>query len=229
MSESGTAARSSPTPLRRSRACARAPARGGVTLERAAGLGQTLTAALVCSRLRAQSTARRWRRVPGGAKCCRGRTKRRRRAATKKNSVGGDEDLVDRRSRTTRTFARCAPPSSTPAHRRRARSVLLTSSSKSLDGPFLGGKSPDAAGAYLVAVVGRAQPAASGVARCFAASATTARRVRSRSWARPRRSRTCAWSARPSWRAVMRAEDTVSSAASLRPLVDGLVAAAPDA
>ena len=70
---------------------------------------------------------------------------------------------------------------------------LLTSSSKSLDGPFLGGKSPDAADAYLVAALWVAHNLlTSGVAVLRRGARRPARRVRSRRWARPRRSRTCA-------------------------------------
>ena len=210
--------------------------RGGVTLERAAGLGQTLTAALVCSRL----LGTKYEHGQAMARECLVKCGVLPREDEEKEENGDEEEhasvatknLVDRSFADDEDALRALRARVVDAGAQAAREIesLLTSSSKSLDGPFLGGKSPDAADAYLVAALWVAHNLlTSGVARCFAAERGDGATCSFAALGAPSAlAYLRAWSARPSWRAVMRAEDTVSSAASLRPLVDGLVAAAPD-
>ena len=210
--------------------------RSGVTLERAAGLGQTLTAALVCSRL----LGTKYEHGQAMARECLVKCGVLPREDEEKEENGDEEEhawvatknLVDRSFADDEDALRALRARVVDAGAQAAREIesLLTSSSKSHDGPFLGGKSPDAADAYLVAALWVAHNLlTSGVARCFAAERGDGATCSFAALGAPSAlAYLRAWSARPSWRAVMRAEDTVSSAASLRPLVDGLVAAAPD-
>ena len=208
--------------------------RGGVSLERAAGLGQTLTAALVCGRLlgtkfaHGQSFARECLVKCGvlkrGDDASRGRGDEDEdysliRAAADRSFLGDEDALRATRARVVEAGARAA----------REMEALLTSSSKP-PGPFLGGQSPDAADAHLVPSLWVAHNLlTSGVARCFSAARGDGATCSLAAVGAPSAlAYLYAWSARPSWRAIMRAEDTVNSAASLRHLVDGLVAAAPD-
>jgi glutathione S-transferase len=216
--------------------------RGGVTLERAARLGQTLTAALVCGRL----LGTKYEHGQAMARECLVKCGVLPREDEEEEDDGDEEEHTTRREHASvatknlvdRSFAddedalRALRVRVVDAGAQAAREIesLLTSPSKPHDGPFLGGKSPDAADAYLVAALWVAHNLlTSGVARCFAAERGDGATCSFAALGAPSAlAYLRAWSARPSWRAVMRAEDTVSSAASLRPLVDGLVAAAPD-
>jgi glutathione S-transferase len=215
--------------------------RGGVTLERAARLGQTITAALVCGRL----LGTKYEHGQAMANECLVKCGVLPREDEEKEDDDDEEEerastatknLVDRSFADDEDALRALRARVVDAGAQAAREIesLLTSSSKPHphddDGPFLGGKSPDAADAYLVAALWVAHNLlTSGVARCFAAERGDGATCSFAALGAPSAlAYLRAWSARPSWRAVMRAEDTVSSAASLRPLVDGLVAAAPD-
>ena len=212
--------------------------RGGVTLERAARLGQTITAALVCGRL----LGTKYEHGQAMANECLVKCGVLPREDEEKEDDGDEEEeeeraevsatknLVDRSFADDEDALRALRARVVDAGAQAAREIESLLTFEEDDGPFLGGKSPDAADAYLVAALWVAHNLlTSGVARCFAAERGDGATCSFAALGAPSAlAYLRAWSARPSWRAVMRAEDTVSSAASIRPLVDGLVAAAPD-
>ena len=216
--------------------------RGGVTLERAARLGQTLTASLVCGRL----LGTQYEHGKAFARECLEKCGVLReeedeedgRASLDVGAENAKESAFEEDARLL--FDRCFDDAEAlgalrarvvDAGARAAREIesALTSPSK-LSGPFLGGQSPDASDAYLVAALWVAHNLlTSGVARCFSKTRGDGFTCSFAALGAPSALKYLyAWSARPSWRAIMRAEDTVQSAASLRHLVDGMVAAAPD-
>ena len=178
--------------------------RGPLTLSRAAKLGETVKAALVCGRVLGTKHELGQNFVDDCLRKC---------------ELELDEDENVTRRAVIEVGARCVAEIES----------LLTSTEKPA-GPFLGGTDPDASDAYLVPNLWVAHNLLeSGVAGCFAkafggGAPCTFREIGGDSIVTYLEN----WSRRPSWSQTLRAKDTVRSASCLRPVVDSLVAAAPD-
>lgn len=180
--------------------------RGQMTLTTAAKLGETLKAALVCGRVLGTNFEQGKQFVQECLEKC-----------------GVDENVDEQHTRTALVEVGAETVLEIES--------LLTHAEKP-PGPFLGGQTPDAADAYLVPALWVAHNLLeSGVARCFAKkfkgnadTPCTFHDLGGSSIVTYLEN----WSRRDSWSQTLRARDTVKSAASIRHVVDFMVAVAPD-